>query len=381
MTHTMTKMPVDPVSHFAATYADAREKFLAAARSRGAELTHHVHPTARGAAGEPLAIDVAGIGPRDAPGVLLVTSGTHGAEGFCGSGCQVALLHDDALLAEAGDAGVRLVLLHALNPYGFSQLRRTNEDNVDLNRNFRDFSSPPPPNTAYAAIHEFLVPTTWPPPPGNEARLKAYAIEHGERALQAAVSGGQCEHPDGLFYGGVRPAWSNRVLREVLRAECALCATLGWIDLHTGLGPRGHGERIFAGRDIAGDLARAKRWWGDTVTSFHDGSSTSAPLTGVGYNAAYDECPQAAYAGIALEYGTLPLAQVIEALRADQWLENHPDAPQDQRAAIKRQVRDAFYQEADDWKTMVYAQARVGVQQALAGLRDERATPSPRPQP
>jgi len=36
-----------------------------------------------------------------------------------------------------------------------------------------------------------------------------------ERALQQAITGGQCEFPDGLFYGGVRPAWSNRVLRSV----------------------------------------------------------------------------------------------------------------------------------------------------------------------
>ena len=31
---------------------------------------------------------------------------------------------------------LRCVLLHALNPYGFAWLRRVNEHNVDLNRNF-----------------------------------------------------------------------------------------------------------------------------------------------------------------------------------------------------------------------------------------------------
>ena len=94
---------------------------------------------------------------------------------------------------------------------------------------------------------------------------------------------------------------------------------------------------------IAADIARAKAWWGDDVTSFHDGSSTSAPLTGVNYNAAYDECPQAAYAGIALEYGTLPLMAVLQALRGDQWLANHPDAPAASRGArSSAQIRDAL---------------------------------------
>ena len=29
-------------------------------------------------------------------------------------------------------------MIHALNPFGFAHLRRANEDNVDLNRNFVD---------------------------------------------------------------------------------------------------------------------------------------------------------------------------------------------------------------------------------------------------
>ena len=360
----------DPLPHFAATYAEARERFLAAARARGLAVERHLHPGARGADGEALSCDVATLGPADARAVLLLTSGTHGAEGFCGSGCQVGLLHDEALLAQIAAAGVRVVLVHALNPYGFSHLRRTNEDNVDLNRNFRSFEPLPPPNGAYAEVHDFIVPATWPPAPDDHARLAAYVQAHGERALQAAVSSGQCEFPDGLFYAGTSPAWSNRVLRSALRAHAHGAAVLGWIDFHTGLGPRGHGEKIYAGRADAADIARAKAWWGADVTSFHDGSSTSAPLTGVNYNAAYDECPRAAYAGIALEFGTLPFGDVLAALRADQWLANHPEASAAQRSAIKRALRDAFYQDADDWKDAVYAQARTAVRAALAGMRE-----------
>ena len=33
-------------------------------------------------------------------------------------------------------------LAHAVNPFGFSYCRRVNEDNVDVNRNFVDFSRP-----------------------------------------------------------------------------------------------------------------------------------------------------------------------------------------------------------------------------------------------
>lgn len=360
-------MTMAPPAHFSATYAEARQRFMAAAAARGLAVTTHVHPHARGADGEELAIDVACIGPGGAPSVVVLISGTHGAEGFCGSGAQVGLLHDERFIAAVAASGARVVLLHALNPYGFSHLRRTNEDNIDLNRNFRDFAAPPPVNAAYAEVHGFMVPSAWPPAIAAVAQLNDYLTRRGLSALQAAVSGGQCEYPDGLFYGGVRPAWSNLVLRQLLQVEASQCRTLGWIDFHTGLGPRGHGEKILAGGNMA-DLARAKRWWGPDVTSFVDGSSTSAPLTGVNFNAVYDECPQAEYAGIALEYGTLPMLEVLDALRADQWLANTPGAPAATRAMIKRRIRDAFYQDADDWKVTVYDQALSCTLAALKAL-------------
>lgn len=358
----------DPATGFSVTYAEARDRFVAAARARGLALESHVHPDRRGAQDEELAIDVAVLGRTDAREVLLLTSGTHGAEGFCGSGCQVGFLADDAMAARVERGNLRVVFLHALNPYGFSQLRRTNEDNIDLNRNFRDFSRPLPPNAAYADVHGFIVPESWPPGFTNEARLAGYVLLHGERALQQAVSAGQCEFRDGLFYGGVAPAWSNLVLRDVMRRHVGAARRLGWIDFHTGLGPWAHGEKIYNGRNVPGDIARSKAWWGDDVTSFHDGSSTSAALTGVNHEAAYDECPAAAYAAIALEYGTVPMMDVLRALRADQWLENHPDASPAERAAIKALVRAAFHDERPEWQRKVYAQAQAAVDAALAGL-------------
>src|SRR4029450_9140415 len=201
----------DTIPHFAATYAEARARFGEAAKARGLAVTHHVHPTAKGAQGEELAIDVAAFGPPAARELLLLISATRGAEGLWGSGGQVGFLRDDAFFARMIASNARIVMLHALNPYGFSHLRRTNEDNIDLNRNFRDFATKPPPFKAYAEVHSFIVPAMWPPTPENEARIGAYIAAHGQPALQAAVSGGQCEFPDGLFYGGVRPGWRKGI--------------------------------------------------------------------------------------------------------------------------------------------------------------------------
>jgi hypothetical protein len=216
-----------------------------------------------------------------------------------------------------------------------------------------------------------LLPETWPPPADNEAKIAAWIATRGEGAFQAAVTSGQYAFPDGLFYGGSRPTWSNLTLRGVVRRHGAHRGRMGWIDFHTALGPRGHGEKIYAGRDVASDLARTKSWWGGEVTSFYDGSSTSARLSGLVTNAAYDECHGVSLAPIALEYGTVPLPEVFAALRADHWLHLHPSAPGDLRQAIRSQMRAAFYVEADDWKLRVYAQAREAALTAIRRLGPE----------
>jgi hypothetical protein len=357
---------MDASRFFAQRYAEARGKFLAAADAAGLDVHSHAHPLL-GRDGEALAMDVARFGPADAPRLLLVSSACHGVEGFCGSGVQGALLADKGLHAAAAAAGVAVLYVHALNPYGFSWQRRVTQENVDLNRNFQDFSRPLPRNAAYDDVAHLAVPSTWPPTPQVQAAIDAYVARHGARAWQTAVTGGQYAHPEGLFYGGRDPTWSHVTLRQVLREHGRRCHRLAWIDLHTGLGPSGHGERIFAGDDDAAAVARARLWWGE-VTSIYDGSSTSAKLTGLMWTCAPQECPQAEHTGIALEYGTLPLADVIDALRAEHWLENHPQTDAATAAAIKRRMRDAFYVDTDAWKQRIVEQGLDAARQAVAGL-------------
>jgi hypothetical protein len=40
-------------------------------------------------------------------------------------------------------------------------LRRVNEDNIDLNRNFHDFSKPLPLSESYEALHDLLIVEQW----------------------------------------------------------------------------------------------------------------------------------------------------------------------------------------------------------------------------
>lgn len=362
--------------YFSPTYGDARQRFLAAAALRGARVASFALPVT-GAQGEALATDVALLSPPGARRLLLVTSATHGVEGFCGSACQLALLDDAPLLARAADTGVALLLVHAVNPHGFSWWSRTDEANVDLNRNAQAFSAALPDNRAYAELHPLLVPQAWPPTPENRQAIAGYIARHGPRAWRDAVSCGQYTHPGGLFYGGAQRQPSVLTFERVLQTFASGFADIGWIDIHTGLGPRGHGEKIFAGRPDPDEVARAQRWWGCDIALPFAGTSASAAVSGQIGLTIYTACPDSRVTQMALEFGTVPFDTMVDALRGEAWLRAHPDAPAALTGAIRRAVREAFHDDQPDWQGMVLGQSRVALLQALRGLAAGPASQGP----
>lgn len=355
-----------PSQHFAADYRQARAMFLDAARAAGAVLEHHRNPV-DAPDGSALWTDIAILGDATAPNLLLSVSGTHGAEGFAGSGVQVGWLAS-GLWREVA-AHTAQVLVHANNPHGFAALSRTNEDNVDLNRNFVDFRQPPH-NAGWETVRDFLCPPVWDAAAraGVLRGMQAHVATHGFWAFREAATAGQYADPRGLFYGGAGPSWSRGIIEAMLAGHCAARRRVAVIDYHTGLGPRGFGERIVDHLPDSPAHARAVDWYGGDCASPHLGTSASARLNGEMLVGIERALPGVETTAIALEYGTQSEAQVIEALCADNWLRFHGDATTPQGRAIKQALRDAFYQDADDWKAAVFDRAVETQRLALAGL-------------
>src|SRR5262249_48881450 len=132
-----------------------RHAFVHACEQAGIDVVSRVHPQATGRDGKPLFLDTAVIGPRKANKALLLISATHGVEGYFGSGVQTGLMREG--LAKRAPKDTKIVLLHALNPYGFSWDRRVNEDNADINRNCVDFRNPPA-NEPYDTLAQAISP-------------------------------------------------------------------------------------------------------------------------------------------------------------------------------------------------------------------------------
>jgi hypothetical protein len=365
---------VDSMNHtsdfFSRDYADARRRFTEAAKAAGFTPERFINPKVKGPKGEELSTEVVRIGPKDAEAVIFATSGTHGVEGFCGSGAQVGWLKTGVWRELPKNAA--LVIIHAINPHGFAHERRVNEDNVDLNRNFRDHATPPPHNAAYAEVHPWLIPADWDGPARQTAddKIAQYTAKNGERAFQAAVSTGQWEFADGLFYGGKARVWSNDLWRRLIRQHAAGARRSVQLDFHTGLGAYGDCEVIFGfNKVIPSDLARARDWWGKVTCTGADGESLSADVQGVNCAALQEEIPGAETTAVALEYGVKPVADTLGSLRADHWLyaRGRLDTPQGRE--IKQYIRSAFYGETDDWKERIYAKGTEVLRQTLKGLQ------------
>ena len=352
--------------YFSANYVEARDKFLAACARRGLDVDSRLNPNARGAHREDLFMDIAFIGAQSAKKILFLMSGTHGVEGYCGSGAQIGFL-EEGYFSDLPD-GVAIVMVHAMNPYGFSHDRRVNEDNVDLNRNFLDFSNVQLPQSDYSKIHPYVLPDDWDGPARQAAnkQLALFIEEHGMKVFQAAVSGGQYQHQDGVFYGGTKRTWSNETFRSILLDYAEAAEIVGFIDFHTGLGPYGYGELISLGSGVQKNLVRD--WFGDEATDPDAGTSSSAPVVGTVGHGVAETLPHATIAFIALEYGTRDINQVLTALRGDNWLYHKGDLDSDLGASIKAEIRDAFYPDEDAWKDKVWTRAVEVTNRALDGL-------------
>ncbi|MGH6894708.1 MAG: M14 family metallopeptidase [Dongiaceae bacterium] len=353
--------------HFRPTYAAAREAFRAAAAAHGLKVRSHRNPV-KGAAGEELTTDVALAGPENATRLMILVSGTHGAEGFCGSGIQVSWLAD----SRPPPVDTAVLLVHAINPHGFSHVRRVTEDNVDLNRNFVDHGNARPGNPGYDALRDAVCPKDWTAESEqrNLAILRAYAAQHGTDALETAIASGQYVDPQGVFYGGTQPTWSNRTLRTILAPFAASVRLAAFIDLHTGLGPYGFGEIMsnHGARDPGDKLM--KEWWGGEATYFDDGTSSSYYVAGDTNIGVAQSLPKARIAGITLEYGTIPKEDMLNAVRADNWLYAHGDLDSPQGREIKAQIRAAFYPDKDDWKEMVAERGHYVIRRMLKCLAE-----------
>lgn len=349
---------------FSETYFEAREKFLTLAKSPMSYKS-----PAFGPAGEELFTDVAWYGDPDARRVGVLISGTHGVEGYCGSAGQVDWLRRAEY--ESLPPGQAMLLIHALNPYGFAWNRRVTEEGCDLNRNFVDFTIPAPSNPGYDQLANYLVPEELEGPvfEAAEDTIRKFRENNGEAAFQVARKAGQYSHSTGIFFGGFGPTNSRLTLEKIAEDYDLKSRDLVVIvDAHSGLGPFGYGELQTEQSSGLSGYERAKAMFGRSVTSPELGTSSSVALHGT-----IDEFWQRLLAErhiyITLEFGTFEPDNGRRVLREDQWLaKNINNVDPSVAEAIRWRIREHYDPKSVDWREMVIWRSRQVQRQMMADL-------------
>jgi len=355
------------VNAFGHDYVSARVKFREAADSAGAELTSYPHPDP-GPDGAALSTDVALLGNPSAKKVLFAVCGTHGVEGFCGSGAFVGWMREGGYRNLGSD--VRVVLVHAINPYGFAWLRRVTEDNVDLNRNFIEHNVPHPEDPEFAALMPLMTPEHWDDDAKSrlEKAVTDLEAEKGAFEAQAILSRGQYQFPDGIFFGGHKPTWSNQTFQDIVGRYVQGVEHVAFIDFHTGLGPYGTAELIHGAPVDSPERDRLQAWYRHGLASPFDGTLSAASRDSLLETRLQTLLTNTCVTAMTMEFGTYPVKKVLNSIIADNWLHLHGDLDSDQAQGIKTEIRECFFPDEDDWKELVYLRSRQIFDRAIIGL-------------
>ncbi|KAL7579708.1 hypothetical protein ACA910_021852 [Epithemia clementina (nom. ined.)] len=409
------RISIDPCHVFSESYQEARSKFREAVQSLGLSYEYLlVVPE------HDYTIDIAVI-PGGKPGLVIHSSGVHGVEGYAGSAVQVAFLEylqqrhylpttDTAATVSLPQwpqspppAGFpTVILVHAVNPFGMALYRRTNENNVDLNRNgltdqelqtlatshvnhqnyqrldafFNPLSSQNPPSYFYAY---FLV---W-------MQFLRVLFQEGFDTTKAAMVAGQYYKDKGIFYGGSQSKEASvRLLEGWLQnfldrragpdhdafadndTETVSSIPVTWVDVHTGLGPMGVDSLLVNTKGYTHAASEANQWFpngkldlfsqeGDNSKNMENVSKGYEHVQGI----LLDYYAKSLFASqqqqrryhtlmVGQEFGTIPAFLVAHALVLENaaYFSTKQLSTEEKLAWAKRTTGRAFYPKSPKWR-------------------------------
>jgi len=230
-------------------------------RSRFRESCQRVAANIKGKCGifhmpadQDLTIDYGVFTTADAKKLLIIVSGNHGPETYSGAAAQELLMQ--SYMPMFAKAGIDVVLVHALNPYGFKFNRRTDKDNVNLNRNFGINAQ------LFQTKNEYYdkFRTIWEPegPVGgawDSIKLRVKMVWNlllngfNTKIFAQGMNSGQYQYQKGFSFGGFQFQPQVQFLDNLLRPMLPKYKDVLFLDFHTGLGEKEtlhimKGERI-----------------------------------------------------------------------------------------------------------------------------------------
>lgn len=319
-------------------------------------------------------IDYLFFGKKNFENLVVIQAGTHGIEGHTGSGVTNFIID---YLQDKKIQNTSFLFIHGVNPHGFSINRRTNENNVDLNRNFViDKKTFEENNPGYDVINDFLNPTTlteinfW-------EKLKFYfsainlIAKHSKDTLKRAILKGQYSHEKGVYFGGKDYQPEFFALNNVWDKFAPAAKKVLLIDIHTGYGERNK-LHYLANASTSEDAESLKKIFYKNKIDFGDDKEfyqVSGDITSF-FQKKYATPDRKTYA-LAFEFGTLNSQKTLGSvdslyrmIKENAGYHYQYKSPEDQKNMDKL-FMDMFYPQDFSWRDQVLAQTKEAVDQIL----------------
>jgi hypothetical protein len=174
--------------------------------------------------------------------LIFLSTGLHGIEGYLGSVMLQVFINDFLPLLDPVKTG--LMLVHCINPTGMNNRYRTNQANVDLNRNFIfNFPSFQEINIDYPKLYGFFNPKT---PIRSEIITKfvfifksiKWFILFGPYRIREAALMGQYYDPSGMYFGGLELQPETQYMMDLISKWIPNYLRTLHLEMHSGYGPR-----------------------------------------------------------------------------------------------------------------------------------------------
>lgn len=368
-------------SAFPASYEDSRQRFTNYHKrfeKKGIPVLNLSAPIVIEGK-ETLFIDGLYITGENPNKLMIVTSGIHGAEAFAGSTLQDLFLQH---LLEGEKPKVSVLLIHALNPFGFKYFRRTNPNNVDLNRNHASAEEFTSSNEAFEKLASVYTPDT-PASAGIIPQTGFYIsvfikyITAGKKIILNTLSG-QYKHPKSVFYGGTQLEKESVAVQEWISTFSKDKTHVLHIDLHTGFGEKG--KLHFYGSDeyTSPDQIKNVQSIFPEIKMDTGRDADFYPTKGDFVDWTWKSRPEQTVIPMVFEFGTLNSQKISGGLKS-LWasiLENqgyhHGFGTKHDRRLIRRRFEQLFNPQDKQWQQSVVDQGTEQLLSAYAKLTEEQ---------
>ena len=310
--------------------------------------------------------------------LIVLTTGVHGMEGYIGSVMLDVFFEE--LYPDIDTEKTGILIIANINPYGMKYMRRYNENNVDLNRNFiLDWDSfDKASNKDYPEVKEFLQPegkignAFW-HEAGFYLSLAKEALTKGADKVSDALLTGQYEYPQGVYYGGTEDEISTAYLKSMFN-DCldSDYENIVHIDVHSGYGPR-YNMVIFNSVYETMTEAETKEAFGYDYVISHDSESfyaTTGDTTDFFYRLAESKSTDKDLFSTCFEFGTigdsfmdsiLSLKYTVDENR-QHW---YPTDNKTTSEVIKENYYELFYPTETQWREKTVADFKVAAEGVL----------------